>query len=138
MLFSLLLLLTCTNVVHVIKLEDILICMNDTDCNEATDSPTYTQDSEIDDLASDNSSNNTEEDNPFVTALPTETISLRTNFDVTEPEVESTLTTTFSPVVIPLNKTLKFEKKELCECDLTVRITSHILPYIKYYIFFYF
>lgn len=121
MLFSLVIFLICTNVVHVTKIEDTLICINDTDCSESTDSTIYTQKPTVinDSSSLEDSSNDTEENSPFTTTIPTETTSLRISSNVTEQqELDSTIA---SSAVHPDNdEVLILEKKEICECNLIV------------------
>jgi len=127
-MFSLsLLLLACINVVEVTKIEDISICKNDTDCKESINSTIYTQIPEIDNSSLKGLSNDTEEDKIFTTTIPTEIISSRININSTEQlEVQLTFTTISSPVVRPSGyEILTLEKKEICECDLIVRASSH-------------
>jgi len=121
MLYLLLLFLVCINVVEITKIEDISICINDTDCSESIDSTIYTHIPEVDDLSLKDLSNETEEDNTFTT-IPTEIISSRINANATEqPEVQSTLTTISSRISHPSdNEILTLKKKEICECDLIV------------------
>ncbi|XP_018356047.1 PREDICTED: tectonic-3-like [Trachymyrmex septentrionalis] len=101
-------------------IEDISICINDTDCKESINSTIYTQIPEIDNSSFKDLSNDTEEDKIFTTTIPTEIISSRININSTEQlEVQSTFTTIFSPVMRPSDyEILTFEKKEICECDL--------------------
>jgi len=122
MLSLLLLFLVCINVVEITKIEDISICINDTDCSESIDSTIYTHIPEVDDLSLKDLSNETEDDNTFITTIPTKIISSRINANATEqPEVQSTLTTISSRILHPSdNEILTLEKKEICECDLIV------------------
>ncbi|EGI68878.1 B9 domain-containing protein 2 [Acromyrmex echinatior] len=101
-------------------IEDISICINDTDCKELINSTIYTQIPEIDNSSLKDLSNNTEEDKIFTTTIPTEIISSRININSTEQlEVQSTFTTISSPVVRPSGyEILTLGKKEICECDL--------------------
>lgn len=133
MFLPLLLLLACIDVTLVTKIEDILICINDTDCESTESSVAYTRSSKVDNSALEDSSNDTEKDNSSTittttTTIPIETtISLKIKSNVTEqPELQSTVTSTMSSpaVTVPQNdnETLVLEKKEICECDLTVRI----------------
>ena len=127
-MFSLsLLLLACINVVEVTKIEDISICKNDTDCKESINSTIYTQIPEIDNSSLKGLLNDTEEDKIFTTTIPTEIISSRININSTEQlEVQSTFTTISSPVVRSSGyEILTLKKKEICECDLIVRASSH-------------
>lgn len=136
MFFVLLLFLTYINMVEITKIEDISICMNDTDCNESIDSIIHTQIPKIDESSSEDLSNETEGSNIFTTTIPTE-ISSRTKASTTEQsEVQSIsttislppLTTIFSPTIFSRNnKILKFQEKEICECDLTVRSNINFL-----------
>jgi len=105
------------NVAYVKKIEDTLICTNDTDCNESIDL-TIQNPEALADL-----SNDTEQ---TTTAISTETTSLETtskiNSNITDqPELQST-TISSTTVAVPLNdnEILSFKKKELCECDLIV------------------
>lgn len=123
MFSSLLLFLAYINIVEITKIEDISICVNDTDCSESIDSTIYTQISKVDDPSLKDLSNETEEDNIFTTTIPTEIISLRINTNTTEQlEIQSTLTT-ISSITMHLsdNELLTLRKKEICECDLIVR-----------------
>lgn len=124
-MFSLvLLLLAYTNVVYVTKIEDMFTCINDTDCSISTDSTIYTQSPNVDNPVLEDSLNDTEEDNLYTT-IPSETTSSRTNLNVTEQSDPQSTSTISSPTItMPLNndKILTFEEKEICECDLTVRI----------------
>jgi len=131
-MFSLLLLfLVCINVVEITKIEDISICINDTDCSESIDSIIYTHIPEVDDLFLKDLSNETEEDNTFITTIPTEIISSKINA-TEQPEVQSTLTTISSRILHPSdNEILTLEKKEICECDLIVCTNINIF-YTKY------
>ncbi|XP_011859535.1 PREDICTED: uncharacterized protein LOC105557020 isoform X2 [Vollenhovia emeryi] len=113
--------------VEITKIEDISICVNDTDCNKSIDSTIYIQIPEVD-TSSEDLSNETEEINIFTTTNHTE-ISSKINASATElSEVPSTLTTTLSPSVITIssstirlsdNENLTLKEKEICECDLT-------------------
>lgn len=123
MFFLSLLLLACINMVEITKIEDISICINDTDCRESINSTIYTQIPEIDNPFLKDLSNDTDEDKIFTTTIPTGIISSRININTTEQlEVQSTFTTISSPVVHPSGyETLALEKREICECDLIVR-----------------
>ncbi|XP_018315478.1 tectonic-3 [Mycetomoellerius zeteki] len=101
-------------------IEDISICINDTDCRESINSTIYTQIPEIDNPFLKDLSNDTDEDKIFTTTIPTGIISSRININTTEQlEVQSTFTTISSPVVHPSGyETLALEKREICECDL--------------------
>jgi len=115
------------NMVYMKKIEDTLICTNDTDCNESID--LTIQNLDVDDSALEAlaSSNDTEQ---TTTTISIETTSSETtskiNFNVTDqPELQSTSTTISSTTVaVPLNDNgiLSFKKNELCECDLIVCI----------------
>lgn len=125
MFFLLLLFLTYINIVEITKIEDISICINNTDCNESIDSTIYIQIPEINDQSLENLSNETEGVDIFTSTTPIE-ISSRINVNTTEqPEIQSTLpslTTIFSSTVRSSdNEILTFKEKEICECDLTVR-----------------
>lgn len=124
MFFSLLLLVAYTNVVYVTKIEDMFTCINDTDCSGSVDSTIYTQSPNVDNPVLKDASNDTEEDNLYTT-IPTEITSSRANSNVTE-QLELQLTSTISSPTITMlpnnDKILAFEKREICECDLTVRI----------------
>lgn len=122
MFFSLVIFLIYTNVVYVTKIEDISICINDTNCSESTDSTIYTQKPTVNDPSSlEDSSNDIEENTPFTTTIPIETTSSRINSNVTEQqELDTTIA---SPAVHPDNdEVLILEKKEICECNLIVCI----------------
>lgn len=108
--------------VHVTKIEDTLICINDTDCSESTDSIIYTQKPTVNDpSSSEDSTNDIEENTSFTTTIPIETSS-RINFNVTEQQ-ELDSTTIASPAIYPdNNEVLILEKREICECNLIVRI----------------
>lgn len=127
----LLLFLTYADVAYATKIEDILTCLNDTDCDESIDdSALHTPNSEVDDSASRDASNYTEEDGLYVTTASMEiTTSSKMNTSVTE-RPQSTAATTTSPAttVTPRDDEtiLTLEKKEICECDLTVRISCLI------------
>lgn len=126
-MFLLLLFLSCINVAYVTKIEDVLICVNDTDCNESTDSIAYTQSPNINDSTLEDSSNDTAEDNSYTTNVPTETTTfIKEKLNVTEqPELQSTVPTISPPnIIFQDNKTVTLERKEICECDLTVRIDA--------------
>lgn len=126
MFSSLVIFLICTNVVYVTKIEDTLICINDTDCSESTDSTIYTQKPTVNDPSSlEDSTNDIEENTSFTTTIPIETTSSRINSNVTEQELDSTIA---SPAVHPDNdKVLILEKKEICECNLIVRIYKYLI-----------
>lgn len=123
MLFFLLLFIAYTNLVYAAKLEDIIPCINETNCGESIDSSVYTQSPKTNDPVLDDSSNDTEENDPHLT-ISTEITTTSGNLNITEqPEIQSTVTTISQIAVnIPSNneKGLKFEKKEICECDLIV------------------
>lgn len=126
MFFSLVLFLSCiTNMAYVTKVEDTLICINDTDCNKSISSTIYTQHSTINDLSpfsmKEDSSNDIEENNSFTTIIPIEITSSRINSNVMEQQdLESTLIT---PIIYPDdNEVLILEEREICECNLIVRI----------------
>jgi len=123
MLFSLLLFLTYTNVVYVTKIEDTYTCINDTDCSESIDSTIYTQSPNVDNPVLEDSLNNTEEDNLYTT-ISMEITSSRTNSNVTEQSEPQSTSTISSPTITmpPNKKILTLERKEICECDLTVRV----------------
>lgn len=120
MFFSLLLFIAYINMVEITKIEDISICINDTDCSESIDSTIYTQIPKVDDPSLKDLSNETEEDNIFTTIVSTEIISLKIN-TTDQSEIQSTLTTISSiPMHLSDNKILTLKKKEICECDLIV------------------
>lgn len=124
MFFSLVLFLSCTNMVYATKIEDTLICINDTDCSESIDSTIYTQNPTVNDPSSlGDSSNDIEENNSFTTIIPIEITSSRINSNVTEQqELESTLITISSPAIHPDDdEVLILEEREICECNLNVR-----------------
>ncbi|XP_071647989.1 tectonic-3 isoform X4 [Temnothorax longispinosus] len=117
------------NMVEITKIEDISICINDTDCNESIDSTIYIQIPKVDDPSLEDLSNETEEEvNIFTTPIPTE-ISSRINANATEQsEVQSTLTTISLPSSTTIssstmysndNEILALKEQEICECDLT-------------------
>lgn len=111
------------NVARVKKIEDILICTNDTDCNESIDLTVQNPESYSDSAAA--GANDTEE---TTAATSTETSSaettLKINSSVTEqPEQQSTTTVSSTTIAVPLlndNEVVTREKKEICECDLIV------------------
>lgn len=116
--------------VEITKIEDISICMNDTDCNESIDSTIHIQTTQINESSSEDLSNETEEINIFTsTTIPTDIFSRKAS-TTEQPEIQSisttisspSLTTEFSPTMFSRdNKILKLQEKEICECDLTVR-----------------
>lgn len=123
MLFLLLLFMAYTNVAYVAKLEDILPCINETSCSESIDSSIYTQSSKVNGPVLDDPLNDTEGNDQHIA---TEITTYFGNLNITEqPEVQSTVTTISLPTLdIPSNndKILKFEKREICECNLIVRV----------------
>lgn len=120
MFFSLLLFIAYINMVEITKIEDISICINDTDCSESIDSTVYTQIPKVDEPSLKDLLNETEEDNIFTTTVSTEIISLKIN-TTDQSEILSTLTTISSiPMHLSDNKILTLRKKEICECDLIV------------------
>ncbi|XP_039307055.1 tectonic-3 isoform X2 [Solenopsis invicta] len=116
----LLIFLICINVVEITKIEDISICINDTDCSESIDSTVYTQIPKINNTSLEDLSNVTEDDNIFTTISPIETSS-RINANTTEqPDVLSTLTTkSLSTIHLSDYEILTLKQKEICECDFT-------------------
>lgn len=148
MFFLLLLFLTYINMVEITKIEDISICINDTNCNELIDSNIYIQIPKVNGPSLENNfSNDTEKVNIFSTTIPTE-ISSRISVNVTQQlEIQSTLTTIFSTSLTTIssptthlndNEILILKGKEICECDLTVRasITFDFIIYLLYFLFF--
>ncbi|KAL6252232.1 hypothetical protein P5V15_000011 [Pogonomyrmex californicus] len=119
MFLSVLLFLIYTNIAEITKIEDISICINDTDCSEAIDLDMYTNIPKVEDPSL-QISNDTEQDNMFITAISTE---ISSNIDANEteqPEIQSTLRTISSSATHRNdNKILILKKKEICECDLT-------------------
>ncbi|EZA61840.1 B9 domain-containing protein [Ooceraea biroi] len=109
--------LTSVNVARVKKIEDVLICTNDTDCSE---SDLTIQNPKVDDSALGELSNDTEEASTASVTASSETTA-KITFDVTEqPELQST-TISSTTVAVPLNNNpiLGAKRKDICECDLT-------------------
>lgn len=126
MLFLLLLFLAHVNVAYVAKLEDILPCINDADCNESIDSSMYTPSSKVNGPVLDDVSDDMEGNDLYIMNISTDIITSFGNLDVTEQtEIQSTVTT-ISPPTFNMSSNnavvLKFEKREICECNLIVRI----------------
>ncbi|XP_028046293.1 tectonic-1 [Monomorium pharaonis] len=120
MLSILLLLLTSISMVEITKIEDISICINDTNC----ESTINTQIPKADDKTLENLSNKTEDANITTTTSSTEIFSRINVTDQSEVLSTSTSLTSLTTVSVPTmrpsdNKILMLKEKEICECDFT-------------------